>query len=176
VAICRDGGAEVAAQYAMSNVTLMESLLGRPQEALEDARVAIARLHALGDDGAASHLYYSELIALLMLDRIDEALVAGRNAYRRLLHEGDECRTLLPMALVNALQGRLDVAARVVGFNDAIRARIGENVSVDAPLLVGRLDPLLAAGLPIAERARLAAEGAALREEEAFRLAFGDTA
>ena len=176
VAICRDGGVEVAAQYAMSNVTLMKSLLGRPQEALEDARTAIARLHALGDDVGASHLYYSETIALLMLDRIGEALVAARNAYRRLLHEGDECRLLLPLALLNALRGRLDVAARVVGFDDAIRARIGENASVDAPLLVGRLDPLLAAGLPIGERARLAAEGAALREAEAFRLAFGDTA
>jgi hypothetical protein len=68
------------------------------------------------------------------------------------------------------------VAARVAGFDDAIRARIGENASVDAPLLVGRLDPLLAAGLSIGERARLAAEGAALREAEAFSLAFGDTA
>jgi hypothetical protein len=111
-----------------------------------------------------------------MLDRIDDALVAARNAYRRLRHEGDEYRTLLPLALLNALRGRLDVAARVVGFDDAIRASIGENASVDAPLLVGCLDPLLAAGLPIGERARLAAEGAALQEAEAFRLAFGDTA
>ena len=52
----------------MSNVTLMKSLLGRPQEALEDARPAIARLHALGDDVGASHLYYSEMIALLTLE------------------------------------------------------------------------------------------------------------
>jgi predicted ATPase len=176
VAICREGDVEVAALYAMSNVTLMESLLGRPREALEDARTAIARLHALGDDIGASHLYYSETIALLILDRIDDAQIAARNAYRRLRHEGDEYRMLLPLALLNALRGRLDVAARVVGFDDAIRASIGENASVDAPLLVGCLDPLLAAGLPIGERARLAAEGAALQEAEAFRLAFGDTA
>ncbi len=176
VSICREGDVEVAALYAMSNVTLMESLLGRPREALEDARTAIARLHALGDDIGASHLYYSETIALLMLDRIDDALVAARNAYRRLRHEGDEHRMLLPLALLNALHGRLDVAARVVGFDDAIRASIGENASVDASLLVGRLDPLLAAGLPRGQRARLAAEGAALQEAEVFRLAFGDTA
>jgi predicted ATPase/DNA-binding winged helix-turn-helix (wHTH) protein len=176
VAICRDSGVEVAAQYSMSNVTLMKSLLGRPREALEEARTAIARLHALGDDIGASHLYYTELVALLTLNRIDEALVAARNAYRRLLHEGDEYRMLLPLALLNALHGRLDVAARVMGFHDAVRARIGENASVDAPLLVGRLDPLLAAGLRPVERTRLAAEGAALREAEAFGLAFGDTA
>ncbi len=37
------------------------------------------------------------------------------------------------------------------------------------------LDPLLAAGLPADERARLAAEGAALRDEEVFKLAFGNS-
>ena len=68
------------------------------------------------------------------------------------------------------------MAARIAGFDDAIQARIGENASIVAPLLVGRLDPLLAAGLPTDERARLAAEGAALRDEEVFKLAFDDTA
>src|ERR1700730_18907578 len=57
VAICQDDGVEVAALYAMSNVTLMESLLGRPREALEHARTAIARLHELGADSGAGHLH-----------------------------------------------------------------------------------------------------------------------
>ena len=83
---------------------------------------------------------------------------------------------LLSLALLNALQGRLDVAARVVGFDGAIQARIGETVDVVAPNIRARLDPLLATGLPADERARLVAEGAALRDDEAFRLAFGDSA
>lgn len=41
-----------------------------------------------------------------------------------------------------------------------------------APLLHGRLDPLLA-GLVADERARLVAAGAALREEDVFKLALG---
>jgi hypothetical protein len=82
---------------------------------------------------------------------------------------------LLPLALLNAINGRLDVAARVVGFDDAIQTRTGENLSIVAPLLHRRLDPLLAAGLSGDERARLVAEGTALRDEEAFKLAFGDT-
>ena len=176
VQICRGGGVEVGALYAMSNVTLMLVQLGRAQEALEDAKTAIARLHVLGADAGAGHLYFSATTALLSLDRIDDAMIAARNAYPRLMHEGDQHRLLLPLALLNALSGRGDVAVRIDAFDDAIRARIGENASVDAPLLVGRLDPLLAAASLSGERARLAAEGPALREAEAFRLAFGDTA
>ena len=125
-------------------------------------------------DAGAGHLYFNEMIALLMLDRPDEALVAARNAYPRLSHEGDQHRLLLPLALLNARYGRLDAAARVAGFDGANRARTGENASVVAPLLDKRLEPLLAAGLSVDERARLVAEGAALRDEEAFKLAFGD--
>jgi predicted ATPase/DNA-binding winged helix-turn-helix (wHTH) protein len=176
VLICRDEGAEVAALYATSNVAFMESLLGRPREALEHARTAIARLHQLGADAGAGHLHYSEMIALLILDRTDEALVAARNAYPRLSHEGDQHRLLLPLAVINALLGRLEAAAHVAGFDAANQARTGENESVAAPLLRGRLELLLAAGLGPDERARHVAEGAALHDEEAFRLALGDAA
>ena len=174
VAICRDDGVEVAALYSMSNVTLMESLRGHPGEGLEHACTAIARLHELDADAGAGHLYFSEMIALLMLSRPDEALVAARNAYPRLSNEGDQHRLLLPLALVNALCGRLDAAARVAGFDGAVRARSGENPSVVAPLLEERLAPLLATGLSFDERARLVAEGTALRDDDAFKLAFDD--
>jgi hypothetical protein len=105
---------------------------------------------------------------------MDEALVAARDAYPRLLHEGDHYRLLLPLALLHALQGRLDIAARVMGCDEAIQARTGENTSVVGPLLQGRLEPLLTAGLAADERARLAAEGAALRDDDVFGVAFGD--
>jgi len=115
------------------------------------------------------------MIALLMLNRIDEALEAACNAYPRLLREGDEYRMLMSLALLNALRGRPDIAARLVGFDAAVRARAGESVNVFATLFHERLDPLLAAGLSTAERSRLAAEGAALGDAEAFKLAFGDS-
>ena len=53
---------------------------------------------------------------------------------------------------------------------------VPSSTSVVAPLLHGRLDPLLAAGLSTDERARLAAQGAALRDDDVFTLAFGDAA
>jgi hypothetical protein len=83
---------------------------------------------------------------------------------------------LLPLALLNALHGRLDAAARVAGFDGAVQARSGENTSIVAPLLRNRLEPLLADGLSVDERARLIAEGAALRDEDAFKLALIDAA
>ena len=83
---------------------------------------------------------------------------------------------LLPLALLDAMQGRIELAARIDAFAEAARERSGENESPVAPLIRQRLEPLLAAGLPRDQRARLAKEGAALDEERAFRLAFGDSA
>ncbi|MEO8303153.1 MAG: winged helix-turn-helix domain-containing protein [Betaproteobacteria bacterium] len=173
-AICRDGGVEVGALYAVSNVSFMELLLGRFEDALAHARAAIAGLHALGRDSGAGHLYQSEMVALLMLNRAGEAGVAARNAYPRLLREGDEFRMLLSLALLNAMQGRPDAAARIAGFADALQARLGDIVSNLAPLIHERLDPLLAI-LSADEHARLKADGAGLRDEEVFSLAFADT-
>jgi len=174
VAICREGDAEVAALYSTSNVAFVEVILGRPREALEHARAAIARLHALGADAGAGHLYFNEMNALLMLNRIDEALVAARHAFSRLSHEGDQHRLLLPLAVIHASHGRLETAARIAAFDAANQARTGENESVVAPLLYARLEPVLAAGLAADKRARLASDGAALRDDQAFRLALGD--
>jgi len=62
---------------------------------------------------------------------------------------------------------------RIVGFENALGTRIGDPVNILAPLHREDLDPLLAR-LSADERTRLAAEGAALTDEEAFSLAFGD--
>jgi hypothetical protein len=113
------------------------------------------------------------MAALLMLNRPDEARVAARHAYPRLLREGDELRMLLSLALLNAMQGRLEAAARIAGFADALQARVGENFGGLTSLFRTRLDPLLAA-LPAAERLRLTAEGAGMRDESVFKLAFDE--
>ncbi|HEX4524481.1 MAG TPA: winged helix-turn-helix domain-containing protein [Casimicrobiaceae bacterium] len=176
VAICREGGVELGALYGMSNVTFVEILLGRHREAADHASAAIARLHALGADAGAGHLYANRSVSLLLLGRLDDALADARNAYVRLLREGDQHRILLPLALIAALQGRLEAAARIAGFDDAVQVRSGENASIVAPLFRSRLDTLLTARLGTDERAKFALEGAGLAEEEAFRLALGDPA
>jgi hypothetical protein len=116
------------------------------------------------------------MIALILLNRLDEAVDAGRMARTLLLREGDEYRMLAALALLAASQGRFAAAARVIGFDDAVLARTGEAVRPVAALLRAHLGPLLDAALPAPELARLRTEGAALRDEQVFRLGFGDGA
>jgi hypothetical protein len=109
----------------------------------------------------------------MMLGRDDEAWAPARKAYPRLLREGDEYRLLLSLALLIARGGRLDTAMRIVGFDNALGTRIGDAVNILTPLYRKELDPLLAR-LADDERARLAAEGAALADEDVFKLAYGE--
>jgi tetratricopeptide (TPR) repeat protein len=176
VAINREGGNPVGEQALMANVVAMELLLGRPEAALEHARNAIARLDALGAGAAAGFLYWIAMIALILLDRLDEAVDAGRMARTLLLREGDEHRLLSALALLAASQGRMTAAARIIGYDDAYLARTGEVVRPVAALLRAHLSPLLDAALPAPELARLRLEGAALRGEQVFQLGFGDGA
>jgi predicted ATPase/DNA-binding winged helix-turn-helix (wHTH) protein len=173
-AICREGGNLLGEQYAVSNISAVELLLGRNDAALEHARAAIAQLEAFGAgaSGGAGHLYYAATIALIYLDQLDDALAAARKAHGLLLQEGDEYRILAPLALLAALQGRLADAARIIGRDEAVHLRTALRPNVAQ--VRARLDPLLAAALPAAELARLRAEGAAMRDEQVFRLGFGD--
>jgi hypothetical protein len=80
----------------------------------------------------------------------------------------------VPLALLAALRGRFAAAARIIGRDDAVHAHAGEAVRPNAAQLRARLDPLLAAAVPAPELARLRAEGAAMRDEQMFRLGFGE--
>ena len=174
--ISREGGEPVREQYAVSNVTAVELLLGRPEAALEHARAAIARLDALGARAGAGHLFTNVMIALILLNRLDEAVSAGRTAHRLLLQEGDEYRLFAPLALLAAMQGRLAAAARIIGHDDAVRARTGDAVLPNTAQLRTRLDPLLAVALSAPELARLREGGATMRDDQVFKLGFGDDA
>ena len=176
-AMRREGGLLLDEQYAMANVALIELLLGRPEAALEHGRAAIAQIDALGAGSTVGHgrghLYWAVMIALILLNRLAEAVAAGRMALTLLLPEGDGCQLLAALALLAALQGRLAAAARIIGRDDAIAARTGKVVRPVSVLLRARLEPLLA-GLGAHELARLRAEGAAMRDDQVFKLGFGD--
>ena len=77
------------------------------------------------------------------------------------------------LALCAALQGRLADAARIVGYADAALERAGAVRERHWTCMRDRLDPMFRAGLAPEELARLRAEGAAMREEDAVRLALG---
>ena len=168
--INREGGQWVWAQIAMVNVASAEIALNRPAAALERVRDAIAALKALGAESTAGHLYLNAAWALTTLGRPDEALVEVRAAYPLLRQEGDEHRLFWELAYIAALQGRLTAAARISGRDDAVHARVYAVQGRTA----NSLDQLLEAGLPAEELARLRAEGAAMRDDDVFRLGFGD--
>jgi tetratricopeptide (TPR) repeat protein len=169
----QEDGDAVTETNAMANVAAMELLLGRPQAALEHSSAAIARLAALGAGAFTGWLHWLMTIALIMLDRLDQSADAARQAYAFLLPEGDEFQLLATLALLAALKGRLADATRIIGHDDAVLARTGKTVRPLAAMLRARLEPLLAT-LPKAERARLRAEGAAMRGDQVFKLGFGD--
>ncbi len=171
VAICEQGGNELGMHYAMSNVVAAENQLGRCETALARARSSIARLDVLGGGAGAGHLWLGVLNAEALLGRADAAVAAGRTAYALLLREGDEKRVFLGLALCAALQGRLADAARIVGHADAALERAGVGREMHWTRVRDRLDPMFRAGLAAEELPRLRAEGAAMREEDALRLA-----
>ncbi len=171
--ICERAGFEVNMHYAFSNVVAAENQLGRPEVALARARGSIARLDALGGGAGAGHLWLGAMNAEALLGRVDAAAAAGRTAYALLLREGDELRVFPGLALCAALRGRLADAARIIGYADAALERAGAVSERHWTTMSDRLNPMLSAGLPPAELARLRAEGAAMREEDAVRLALG---
>ena len=171
VAIYAENGIQVGVHYATSNVVAAENQLGRPEIALAHAREAIAQLEAKGAGGGAGHLWLGVMAAELLLGRTESGLAAGRTAYALLLREGDELRAFWGFALAAAQNGALADAARIVGYAEAAHARAGVvadriELSVD-----GSLWTTLNAGLTPDELARYRAEGAAMREEDAVKLA-----
>jgi hypothetical protein len=83
-AMRREGGHLLDEHYAMANVALIELLLGRPEAALEHGRAAVAEIDALGAGGTVGHgrghLYWAVMVALILLNRLAEAVAAGRMA------------------------------------------------------------------------------------------------
>jgi hypothetical protein len=173
VAICERDGYERAMHYSMSNVVAAEIQLGRFETALAHAHYSIARLEAIGGGGGAGHLWLAVMNAETLLGRVDAALAAGRTAYALLLREGDELRLFRGFALCAALQDRPADAARIIGYADDVLTRAGTVQEAHWTTIAERLSRAIEDALAPDELARLRAEGAAMREEDAVRLALG---
>ncbi len=171
VDVCLASGKEVGSHYAMSNVVEALLALGSYETALAQARASIARLEVLGRASGAGHLWMGAMVAELLLGDLDAARASGRAAYALLLREGDEVRTLRPLALLLLRSGRPVDAARLVGYADALEQRAGIPRADGNPIVRKALHAELAATFDVEELARLAADGAALRETDAMRLA-----
>ncbi len=175
-AIARDSGNELSALYGISNVVAAQIELGQTERGLARARQAIARLEDLGAAVGSGHLWLGVAMGEALLGNVDTALAACRTAYTLLLTEADQLRIFPMCALCAALQGRLDDAARVYGFINAVIERAGSLPESHWRRVRDRVDALLAEKQSKEERMRLAAEGAAMREEDVFHMGVGDAA
>jgi len=115
------------------------------------------------------------MAAELALGRTDAGLVAGRTAYALLLREGDELRTFWGFALGAVQRGALADAARIAGYAEGVFERAGVSADQQELTVWKMLWSALKGGLTPAELARYRAEGAALREDEAVKLARANT-
>ena len=173
VAIYAENGIELGVHYGMSNVVGAENELGRHEIALVHARESIACLEGLGAGAGAGHLWLGVMAAELALGRTDAGLVAGRTAYALLLREGDELRTFWGFALGAAQVGALADAARIVGYIEGAFKRVGVTPGEHELTVYKTLSSSLKDGLTADDLARYRAEGAAMREEDAVKLALG---
>ena len=143
VAICRDDGVEVAALFAMSNVTFMEIVAGRPRKRRARAE-AIARLHELGADAGAGHLYFSELsrcsCSTGSTKRVAPAQGRIRACCAKATITGCCCRS---RCSTRCRAGSMP-PARIAGFDDSIAAAQRRKSDRLRPLVGSRLDALLA--------------------------------
>jgi predicted ATPase len=174
--VYREGGpaASYGEQLAIGNMAAAEVALGNPEAALAHAESALRRLEELDALPASGHVAGTRMSALVSLRRHEEAIAQGRIAVARLRREGDAYWLLEPLALNAARMGRHADAARIAGFLDALYVRLGEVRRLSVARRSWELDAVLSEALDETQRAELFAAGAAMPEEQAFALAFGD--
>jgi hypothetical protein len=111
--------------------------------------------------------------ALLIANRLDEAETVFRDAVAALRRShGTAASALYDAALLVARRGRLDDAARVFAYAEAIYAQRGMRPRPLALQIRDRLLALLAAGMPPETLERLFDEGRRLTDNMACTIAF----
>ena len=158
-----------------ANVADCELSLGRPVEAEAHARTALQALDALGvDQNIVGHVMDALVVALVELDRGDEALPVARRARRLLAREGDDLRLLEPLAAAAGARGNWEVAAQLIGHADAGVSMRGEKRWPSAVQRRNQLQRRLEHAVPAAKLRELMRAGAAMGRDKAFELGFDD--
>jgi hypothetical protein len=161
---------------SMLNLAELNFTLGAVDEALEGDREVVALLRRTG---AYPHILASVLgnLAghLVMADQIEEADIRGREAVPALIQLGEiqsvvHCLQYTP--LLAALQGRLTVAAQLVGFVEAAFQRAGEVPDYSGLQAMERLKPMIEAAFGPDRMAALKIGGAGWSVQRAAEAAF----
>ncbi len=173
----REDGSTVGLALAQANAALYESWLGRYQSAIDRLHEAAAGLGSKPADHTIDNSTGFLAFALALRDApgdFERALALGRQAWP-LLRRQQRCEwLLLAMAVALAGHGAADRAAQLVGYFDAAIAQEGMVPWPFFERLRRRTVERIGATLGDAAAAELIAAGAALGDERAARLAFGE--
>ncbi len=160
-----------------ANLADTEIALGRVEDGERRARAALEGLDATGcTANIVGHVMDTQMLALALLGRNDEAIALGRRARPLLEREGDDLRLLDALALAASGQGRHSDAALVAGYTDAAKEHNGERRWPNQQAYRDRIQTQLAAALPPQTLAALLGQGRALSRDAAFSHAFGSAA
>jgi predicted ATPase/DNA-binding winged helix-turn-helix (wHTH) protein len=172
-ALFLEAGDDYTAAAAQANLANISWTLG-DLDATETSfrgQVAFSRTSPMKTKRMLGWSLASLAAVLIERGRIDEALVPGREGLQLLLEDGSAWVFVNHFALRAALAGRLADAARLAGYADyAWSKQETMHHPVDARSQE-RLDSILRQQLPANDLERLRAEGAALSETAACRLA-----
>jgi tetratricopeptide (TPR) repeat protein len=172
----RRAGSDIAALVVLGNLANLVWAQGE----LEAAAAAYARNIALLEASPATRktalgwAYCNRSGVLTELGRLDEAFDAMRRGLPLLRHFGYLWLLVDHFALRAGLAGKLEAAARLAGYSDAVLAAKGATRQTNEARARSRLQALLEERMEAARLAALLADGGALDEEEAIRVALED--
>ena len=172
LALYRSAGAERYALFTLAQLGDVAWSLGDLEAARSGMQETVALLRKAPLTTVMLGLCLSNLAGVhTERGELDDALAAAREGLPMLVEGGFAWSHLDHLALRAALAGRLNEAARIAGFADSAFAGRKIARQPNEARSRERLERLLQQGLPRDALARLTAEGAALTEESAVRLA-----
>lgn len=172
-ALFLEAGDDYTAGAAQANLANIRWALGDLEAAETSFReqVAFSRTSPMKTKRMLGWSLASLAAVLTEQGRIDEALAPGREGLQLLLEDGSAWVFVHHFALRAALAGRLADAARLAGYADYAWSKQETVRHPSEARTQERLDSILRQQLPGNDLERLRAEGAALSETAACRLA-----
>ncbi|MFT3957203.1 MAG: adenylate/guanylate cyclase domain-containing protein [Piscinibacter sp.] len=160
-------------RVAMTNLVDAELATGNPAQAAQTGAALVAQLTGGRDEVDLSYTRVNLSAALLALDEPGQARPHLRAGWAQAPVFDMQPFFADYLALLAALEGRPDAAARLAGYADVGNARVGEREPNEAAAYA-RAVQLARAALGDAAFDRLHVEGAALRDADIESLAFAE--
>ena len=175
LSLCTTLGDQQLMRVALANLALSSSARGDFAQAVDRGRALIALLPRDRFGMLAAYALGNYAAALTEFGELDEAVSVLRESAATLTRQGVWWMWLDTIALLAFKRGRIQDAALVLGRSDSCHAKVGawRDDVLDQRTRNEALSGLQQA-LSAAELEQLLAEGAALSDEEAARLALGD--